>query len=556
MASDVFVQMSGDEANLLKAIRAVGQGAEKEIAGGFKKGQREARELERIAQKGLRSIETGQDRVNREVKEYKRALDGGKLSQQQYNRIVKQTQKAHADTGRVAGAQLASTIAQYASVAGAIQTVLGLLQQEQQMRDAAARRVVEGRRGLGELAQLAIDEDPEKRKAKFRQLTTRAEELLAAGGATDINQAARSVFSLESAGILDDFAIFRDLAKSGTVSDIETLGRSVATLTTAIGKGETGTAAEVISKGFAASAFTPATVPELLEATAQSGGLARQLKLGDEGLLTATAALAKATGSAGQGGTQVNALLTALAKAPVEIEKAKQQVAEAAQKGEDVDATTAAIAKLPDDFRGRGLQETARIVQQTIGTEGQAFFKLFGRKEAQSAIFNLTGGEGAELFPQIQSAIERANERGGEIARQQAALPLEASPQLAAAQRAESAQKSLQIAEETAFSEMRNLRQELVTALRSQSLDEGGLGTVRRFGLNLTDTFRGLGFGSDELDIEGLIPELSSRREQQGFQTRFDDLLQRQEQLIQLQIEQNELTRRANARPPASTRER
>lgn len=241
------------------------------------------------------------------------------------------------------------TISQFGRMAaglGAVATAAGIARQAIEMmnkaNDEAASKQRGAEKGLSSLAQLSGGSP-----RRLRELTGAARSIYAGGGAANMDEAARLVFSLESAGMLKERALFGSLY--GIVDSPATMARSAATLQSAMGAGETGGARAILSKAMAASKYSPASAEALLEAASTGGGYMRSLGGSDEELLSANAIMATATGSAGEGGTTVASLLAALTK-----------------KG---------------GYQGMSLRGMIEKIQSK-GMSDKALVKYFGRKEA------------------------------------------------------------------------------------------------------------------------------------------------------------------------------
>ena len=197
--------------------------------------------------------------------------------------------------------------AAFAAPAKAIQIVMQALTDLDAKREAIASKQRDSERGLGSLAQLAAGNP-----MKLRRLVEAAKQTYMEGGAENMDAAARQIFSLESAGALKERAFFSRLF--GVVDDPATMARSAATLQTAMGEKETGSMRDIVSKAMAASKYSPASAEALLQAASRAGGPGRMLGMSDEEILSSTAIMATATGSAEEGATTVNSLLTAMVK--------------------------------------------------------------------------------------------------------------------------------------------------------------------------------------------------------------------------------------------------
>lgn len=375
------------------------------------------RSLRRAAASITNRVMRPTERYNQELAKLRGHLDAGRISQETFNRAAQQS-KARLDeatkgvskmgkTGTSVfssmGTGLASVVGGYASLGGAITAVIGLLRQQQEEARKAAQAGRQSEFSLASLAQLADEQD------SFGSLSERAKQLFARGGADDLSQAGQVVFSIKSAGQLQDLDVFEQLASSGVVRDVGSLSQSAAALVKSLGAEETGSVRELISKAFAASAASPATVPELLSAAARSGTSAAALGISDEEILSATAITATATGSAEQGGTQVAALLKALEK----------------QGG----------------FEGKTLQESL-VEIQAKNLAAKELFEFFGRSEGVTAFRLLT--ENADDLATNLKNITAAQSQ--DLAKQRAELA-GSDPALAASRAAREAEAELELAQ-------------------------------------------------------------------------------------------------------------
>lgn len=263
--------------------------------------------------------------------EFKFTGDGNQLAGE-YDKLVRKVDKlekqnvkladaarrAEAGLGKQAAAQegtfsgavsgIGKTIAGYVTLQGAISATIGLLREQREEERRASEKGSAAEFDIAKLVQLAPDE------RSLDKLVNKYREFYGAGGADSQGHAAQAIFSMESAGLLGDFDTFKELSASGAERDMAGLARAVATLQTSLGKEETGEMRGLVSKGFLASAYSPGSVSEMLEATSRSGSSARALGLTDEELLAATALVGKAEGSLDRGGTRMSALLGSVEK--------------------------------------------------------------------------------------------------------------------------------------------------------------------------------------------------------------------------------------------------
>ncbi len=267
-----------------------------------------------------------------------------------YKKIEGASGKVGKENRQAFGARAAAELKSYAAgmigVGTWIGTVVKGLREVKQLGEDMAAKQRESRLGLASLGQLA--ETP----AEMKQLVNRAKQVYAAGGAESLDAAGRTVFQIASAGAMPNLEMFAQLRAQGLVEDPGAMAKAASTLVASMGAKETGTIRDVVSKAFGASKAAPSTAEQLLEAAAKSGTFARQLGISDEEVLAATTLVARATGTAEQGGTRVASLVKSLA-----------------EKGE---------------FKGKSLAEIVGElkVRQMTAAEQKAYF---GRSEAIGA---------------------------------------------------------------------------------------------------------------------------------------------------------------------------
>jgi hypothetical protein len=256
------------------------------------------------------------------VEELKRELSSGRITQQQYTAEVRKAQQQWTAAGRegtqalsgqnaalaAMGPKLAAVAGGYLSIRAAVQKVKEVFDEMNRSADEAAEKAKSAAPAMGELAQLA--ETPEE----MQELLGRARRVHARGGAGSLDEAARLVFALESADASSEIDMFGDLRRTGLVGDPAGMAKAAKTLQEAMGEEEAGSFADLVSKAFGASKFSPARAEEILEAASRGGTAARVLGLRDEELIAATSQVSAATGSADQAGTQVASLLRSLSR--------------------------------------------------------------------------------------------------------------------------------------------------------------------------------------------------------------------------------------------------
>jgi hypothetical protein len=222
------------------------------------------------------------------------------------------------------GGKLGSLALSYVSIGAAISVVTRGLMDMRAAAEDSAQKAQQAAPGLGELAQLA--ETPED----MQRLLLQARMVHARGGGDNLNAAAKLVFALESAGATSELDMFTNLRRTGLVNDPASMAKSAKTLQESMGTDETGNFADLVSKAFGASKYSPATAESILEGAARGGTSARVLRMRDEEVIAATAQVSAATGSADTAGTYVSGLLRSLASkekfAGVPLATAVQQI--------------------------------------------------------------------------------------------------------------------------------------------------------------------------------------------------------------------------------------
>jgi len=294
------------------------------------------------------------DAAQKKLDELKAKMDGvATVSKRQSHEQVTAMDAVGASVGRVVG--------HYASLGAILGTVAKGLANVKQAADEAAAAQRGSRMELGELAQLATS------KEDYQALVQQAKRLYAVGGAASMGEAAKTVFSVASAGDLAALPLYGELRATGLVQDPAKLAKAVATLKTSLGERETGPTRGVVSKLFAASAFAPTRAEELGEAAARAGTAAAALGISDEEVLAATAMAAKATGSGERGGERIAGLMRSLGK-----------LAAPPAPGEEP-----AIWP-PLELKGKDLGGMIGEIEKRKLDTGQ-LTKLFGREEAVDA---------------------------------------------------------------------------------------------------------------------------------------------------------------------------
>jgi len=410
--------------------------------------------------------------------------------------VAKQSNKAF---GSKAVSDLKNYAAGFVGVGAAVGVVTAGLRDMRRLQDEAAQRAIQSEGGLANLIQLADN------KPQLGSLVSKSKDLFRNGVGTTLGEASGVVFSLESAGLLRDAGLFKELAGRKIVNDAGSFAKSVATLITSIGAEEAGSVRDVVSKAFAASKASPSSVESLLQSAARAGVSARLLGVSDEELLAATALAAKATGSAEQGGTQINALLQSLLK----------------QKGAP--------------FKGKSLRESISQIQKRKLSDPE-LIKFFGRQEAATA-FGVLSSNSSE-FDKGVASISRAQDQ--DLIGKKLGLS-ESVPEINAARQSRIADARNKLSKQNLGS-FTNLADavgvETESALRNSGTSESFL-FLRRSGRAMDRFLRG-----DEASVRTsfLSPDAKGIRNAVGDE-RFDELLNSFNQLLAKTEEQTQVIR-------------
>jgi hypothetical protein len=317
--------------------------------------------------------------------------------------------------------------------------------------EAAAGKVRGSEAGLSKLAQLA--ETP----ADFDRLVLRAKRLHGTGATETLDQAANLVFALESAGAGEEEALFGKIGEKKLVDDAAAFAKAAATVRSAMGAEETGEFRDIASKAFGAAKFSPSAADKLLEGAATAAAPAKALALSDEELLAATAVISQVTGDAAQAGTQLKALLGALAKS--------------------------------GKFQGQSLDQIVSDIQSRKLSFGQ-LSKMLGGEEAVAGLNALTANQ--ELFRQATAETARAqatDAAGRKLGFSARDFPISSSQEL------RRQENLLELSEERIGAE-RNLVNAAQAEQRRRLQGEGGLrgrllGMAASMGTDLSQFFLG-----------------------------------------------------------------
>jgi hypothetical protein len=449
--SEIAIVMTSEEAQAWAGIQRLTRGTKDLEKGMADVGKataaaaKEQKDLERAAAKVFEATRTPLERYKKDMADLSNLLQKGKIDQETYGRAAakaaedmkKAGEAAKSSFGGQALANLASFAKEMIGISGASAAVMGTLQKMSEIKDEAARKAREAEMPLGELAQLAIDDKGGVDKAKYQALVKGARDLYAQGGAPTLGAAAKTVFSLESAGISGERQFFGDMVGSGMFTEAGPMAKAIATLTNSMGTKETGSARQLVSKALGAAQLSPGTAERLLEAAARSGTGAAALGISDEEVLASTSVLSQSIGSEEMAGTGLASLFKSLRKMGSGEtgggdETGAQQTLDA-MFGAQPGGKGGKKKQVGFDFKGKSLDEMVQQIEEVRTREGLSdadMMKIFGRQEAFKA-WELLKGNRAKVGAAL-TATRGAGET--DLAGQLMALPGENIGQFAAQQ--------------------------------------------------------------------------------------------------------------------------
>ena len=195
-------------------------------------------------------------------------------------------------------------IDQYVTAAAAIGVMTKALRTMHEERKKAATEVVQGAGAVGQLGQLTGGDPAEMRRMVNELKKTMREEGLTRTAAAELQ------FALESGGLASKRELFASLAPL-TKRQPGGVALGVATLRNALGQ-EAGTPEEILNKLLAASAVSQTTLGQFAPTATIAAQGQRQLGGTTSELLAVLAQLTQATKSPEAAGTQVSSFITAL----------------------------------------------------------------------------------------------------------------------------------------------------------------------------------------------------------------------------------------------------
>lgn len=289
----------------------------------YKDNAKAANEMERVAKKAFTDLMSPVEKHKTQLAQLDALYKKGRISIDQYaagsakiNAELRKTQEQGKASGdALTGAFGATSLASLTTFAGGFGLItagatkfLDVLKEIQEVHKQAAAGTIASQGGLGPLAQLASS--PEEAK----QLTDMARSAFGQGAAGSVGEAGQYLFALKSAGMMEDFGLVTELKSKNVLSDASGFVNAAATMRATFGQKETGSLRDLTSKAIASSEFAPASAEQILVASAEAAGVAKELGISLEEVTTSTAFLAKATNSASKGGTQLRSLLESFAE--------------------------------------------------------------------------------------------------------------------------------------------------------------------------------------------------------------------------------------------------
>jgi hypothetical protein len=155
----------------------------------------------------------------------------------------------------------------------------------------------------GTLAQLA--NTPEE----LRRLTDAAKKVRALGGAGSMDEANQFVFSMQSAGAIDEIDTFAELKNLGILQQPQEMIKFASAVRTSFGEDKTGSFRDVLNRALVAGGSSPEEAEQVLKGTARTGVSAATQGVSVDEAMAAVSLMSSATGSGEEAGTRVAAFL-------------------------------------------------------------------------------------------------------------------------------------------------------------------------------------------------------------------------------------------------------
>lgn len=273
----------------------------------------------------------------------------------------------------------------------------------------------------GTLAQLA--NSPEE----LQELRRAAKKVRAGGGAASMDEANRFVFSMKSAGAMDEIDTFTKAKNLGVMQQPEEMIKYAAAVRTSFGAQQAGSFQDVVNRSLVAAGSSPEEASQVLKGTARAGVAAQQQGASVDETMALVSVMSRATGSAEEAGSKVAALMRGLAK--YEPEK-------------DAHGQLKAGKPLDETFRGQSISDVLKN-EKLAALSPADLQKLLGSDEAVQTL-GVARENAAEL-----RALTAGTRRGREedlLGNKMAAV--ESDPALAAAAKLTRVQGAVEVKSE------------------------------------------------------------------------------------------------------------
>lgn len=365
----VTVKFESDDKDLNASTRKQTESFDR-LRAAERRARTEASELNRLVRTGARQATDATSKWRRQVELLEKGLKDGSINQQEFTQGISQAERELDEARQSAGGlnlSLSAVGRSFGKIAAAgvglstLKNILAEVRNEaESLGDAAAAAVSD----IGQLQQ--ISNKPEEFRRRF-ELAQRFQ----ATGALDRAGAARAAFTFESIGV--DTKPFIDLARSGVVAGdgIEELGQAVSTVSKNFT--DIGSAAEILSKGFAAAEKSQGNIQEVLKASA--------------GVATG----ARAQGISGEETFAAVSTLSELLKNVSESESRLRQLFASAQR---------------QSIEADSISSLIRSISEGISKTGEAPIKFLGSTEAVDAFELLRTNQ--SKFSGILDSINRS----------------------------------------------------------------------------------------------------------------------------------------------------
>lgn len=270
--------------------------------------------------------------------------------------------------GKQALSQLLAYAGGFLSMTAAIGQVTRALNEMAAAREQAAQAQEQAYVDIGSLSQLATTEE------KMQKLLDVTNQLYGMGVGTNRAEAGKLTFSLESAGILDQYKLFGELAGKAVLSQADEFVKAIGALRSSMGEEETGTVRDMLNKAFGASGESPSRAPEIMIGAAKAGVSAKQLGISDEELFAAEALMATSKAGAEEGATYLNQMLRSLgSKEGLKGKSLKDIILTVQQQMQGTEGGFEMFAETPEEGKRMAEEYSAWVTErkQQIATDFQ-----------------------------------------------------------------------------------------------------------------------------------------------------------------------------------------